>query len=94
MKIGERFIREGDKIVHHKVHDFTAAEHRARVLRDAGKHEFGESKLIGTIDLDMVAMWLKEAGVEWSDTQARAEVIKRKMLSGDFDKFRVWGGTY
>jgi len=38
--------------------------------------------------------WLKEAGVDPSDKEAAEEVLRRKMLSGDFDKLRVWKGTY
>jgi hypothetical protein len=41
-----------------------------------------------------MSQWLKEAGVDWSDHGAAQEVIKRKMLSGDFNKFRVWEGKY
>lgn len=28
------------------------------------------------------------------DVHARGEVVKRKILSGEFDKLRVWKGTY
>ncbi len=44
--------------------------------------------------MHILSQWLKEAGVDWSDRGAAQEVIKRKMLSGDFAKFRVWEGTY
>jgi hypothetical protein len=42
----------------------------------------------------VLATWLKEAGVSWSDTEAAKEVVKRKMMSGEFSKFRVWEGSY
>ena len=50
--------------------------------------------MIGVVDAALLGEWLKEAGVEWHDTDAKAEVVKRKMLSGDFDKLRVWDKTY
>lgn len=93
MKIGEEWIREGDKLIHKKTHDFTPAIHRAKILRDAGKQSMGESKLVGTIPLALINEWLKEAGIKWDDP-ARDDIIKRKILSGDFDKLRVWQGTY
>lgn len=94
MKIGERIKFEGDQVVIQKTHDVTPEMHRAQMLRDAGKGQKGESRLVGTIPLNLIADWCKEAGVKWDDTQARQEVVKRKILSGEFDKFRVWKGTY
>lgn len=93
MKIGEKWVQEGDKIIHVKQHDFTQNIEYAKRLRDAGCAKFGESRLIGTVDAALVNEWLKEAGISWNDP-ARSDVIKRKMLSGEFDKLRVWEGTY
>jgi len=42
----------------------------------------------------MITEWLKEAGVRWDDIEARDEVIKRKMLSGEVAALRNWTGTY
>ena len=53
----------------------------------------GESRLAGEIPLHIVETWAKEAGIKWDDP-AMKDVIKRKLLSGDFDKFRVWKGTF
>jgi hypothetical protein len=39
-------------------------------------------------------MWLKEAGVRWDDHEAKKQIIRKKLLSGDFAAFRVWEGTY
>jgi len=96
MKIGERVLyNEADnKVIIQKTHDVRPEMHRAQMLRDAGCGQSGESRLVGSIPLNMIEEWCKEAGVKWDDTQARAEVVKRKILSGEFDKFRVWQGTY
>ena len=50
--------------------------------------------MVGFLDPAMLGVWLKEAGVAWSDTEAAKEVIQRKIISGEFAKFRVWEGTY
>ena len=92
-KIGEEFITEGDKIIHKKNHDWSEMIARNKMMRDAGADRMGESVLIGSIDADLIGIWLKEAGVSWDDP-ARGDVIKKKMLSGDFDKLRVWKGKY
>ena len=63
----------------------------------AGVVEFAK-KLSGMgvkiISTGGTARALKEAGVKWDDVEARQQVVKRKILSGEFDKFRVWKGTY
>lgn len=92
-KVGEEFITEGDRIVHKKRHDWNDMLKRNEMLRQNGNGKFGDSVLIGSIDADLVGIWLKEAGISWDDP-ARDDVIKRKMLSGEYDKLRVWKGTY
>ena len=81
-------------IIVQKTYDNDVHIEKARVLREAGVGQTGESRLVGTIPMHIVAEWMKEAGLSWDDNEAKKDVIKRKMLSGDFDKFRVWKGTY
>ena len=81
-------------IIVQKTHDNDVHLEKARMLREAGVGQTGESRLVGTIPMHIVAEWMKEAGLSWDDNEAKKDVIKRKMLSGDFDKFRVWKGTY
>ena len=92
-KISEQWVQDGDKLVHVKTHDWNPMLERAEALRQNGNAEFGESRLIGVIDSALINEWLKEAGVAWDDP-AMDDVIKRKMLSGEFDKLRVWEGSY
>lgn len=96
MKIGEKihYDESDNKIVIQKTHDVNPELHRAEMLRNAGAGQKGEHRLVGSIPLNLIAEWCKEAGVKWNDAEARAEVVKRKILSGEFDKFRVWKGTY
>lgn len=96
MKIGEKVLYDhtNDKVVVQKTHDVNPELQRAEMLRNAGVGQTGDKRLVGTIPLNLIAEWCKEAGVKWDDTQARQEVVKRKILSGEFDKFRVWKGTY
>ena len=63
------------------------------MMRQNGNAHFGESVCIGVVDAALMHEWLKEAGVKSNDPAAE-EVIKRKMLSGEFDKLRVWDGKY
>ena len=96
MKIGEKihYDHADNKLIVQKTHDVNPELHRAEMLRNAGVGQTGEKRLVGTIPLNLIAEWCKEAGVKWDDVQARQDVVKRKILSGEFDKFRVWKGTY
>ena len=52
------------------------------------------SHLLRTILLMLLNVWLKEAGVKWTDTQAVKDVLKRKLMSNEFRDLRVWEGNY
>ena len=96
MKIAEeiKYDPVEEKLVVKKTHDMNPERYRAKMLREAGVGQKGEHRLVGTIPLALIAEWCKEAGVRWDDQQARQDVVKRKILSGDFDKFRVWEGRF
>ena len=93
-KVSEIIDFEHDHMVIKKRHDVSQALNDVRKAKDAGIGMSGEYRLAGFLDGAMLAQWLKEAGVSWSDTEAAKEVVKRKMMSGEFSKFRVWDGSY
>ena len=66
----------------------------AKQIRDQGLGQTGENRLVGRIPVHLVVQWMKEAGLSWSDTEAKKDLIRKKMLSGEFDAFRIWKGTY
>ena len=95
MKIKEELLpgeNPGD-IITKKTWDVEPILNRARAARDKGP-AFGESRHVADIPTFMIYEWLKEAGVDPTDHDAVQEVMKRKILSGDFNQFRVWEGTY
>jgi|TARA_R110000787_G_scaffold239436_1_gene345744 hypothetical protein len=92
-KISEQFHQDGDKLIHVKQQDWNPMLKQAEEMRQNGNATFGESVCIGVIDQALMGEWLKEAGVKWDDPAAQ-DVVKRKMLSGEFDKLRVWEGNY
>lgn len=93
MKISEKVFEDDGKIIHARTFDNQPAMDDAAALRSAGLGVTGESRLVGRIPMNLVNDWLKEAGVKWDDPAAR-DVVRRKILSGDFDAFRVWGGRF
>ena len=96
MKIGEQILYDNveDKVIIKKTHDMNPEMHRAQMLREAGIGQKGDHRLVGSIPLNLIAQWCKEAGVSWDDVNGRQEVMRRKIMSGEFDKFRVWKGKF
>ena len=92
-KISEQFHKDGDKLIHVKQQDYSGSLNQAEAMRQNGNAHFGDSVCVGVIDKALMGEWLKEAGVKWDDPAAQ-DVVKRKMLSGEFDKLRVWEGNY
>lgn len=100
----QEFVLKIKEIVHHddggdtltieRVYDNQPVLDSVKQIKDAGLGQTGDKRLVGRIPLHIMAQWLKEAGISWSDHEAAKEVIKRKILSGDFSKLRVWEGTY
>lgn len=95
MKLGEEFIDGDDSTFHIKrTFDIEPTLERAKILRNNDMGKFGESRAIGTIPGWLVHEWMNEAGVAHNDQNARDEIIRKKMLSGEFDKLRIWKGTF
>lgn len=95
MKVGEKFHNiDGNKFAIESVYNNDPYLAEVKAIKDQGLGQSGDNRLVGRIPLHMVAQWLKEAGVRWDDAAAKQDVIKKKIMSGEFAKFRVWDGTF
>lgn len=94
MKIAEKIFEQDGKIVHQRTNDYTGEIEQVKRIREADLGVHGDNKLVGRIPAALIYDWCKEAGVKMEDTHAVGEIIKKKMLSGEFDAFRVWKGRY
>lgn len=94
MKIAERVTTDGDKLIIQQTHDVAPAMERAAMLRQSGLGVQGNSRLVGTIPTALLETWAREAGVSVTDTEAVREIMNKKIMSGEFQKFRVWEGTF
>jgi hypothetical protein len=93
MKTSDRVLFDGDKLIHHKQFANDPYIEKAKQLREQHGGVQGENRLAGVVPLHILQGWAKEAGLLWSDP-AFKDVIRRKLLSGDFDRLRVWGGSF
>jgi hypothetical protein len=102
MKINEQVYEEGDQLIVKKTHDFTPILKQMEQIREKGiigmggdTSTAGETRFIGRLPVALINEWCKEEGVKWDDVHAKSELVKRKILSGDFDAFRSdWKGNY
>ena len=94
-KISEKITFDDDKMIIKKTHDASVALKDAAHAREVTQNSFGSDyKHVGNVDMAMVNIWLKEAGVAWTDTQAVKDVIKKKLMSNEYSGLRVWEGKW
>lgn len=84
----ERFFNQDGRIVHQKQVDVEPVIAQARFLRETPAR-MTEGRHIARIPAILIKNWCKEAGVKYSDVNARREVMMRKLQSGDFAKFSI-----
>lgn len=94
-KVSEKFSFDGDNLIIKKTFDASHMLDDAKHARETTKNSFGSDyKHVGNVDMGLLGVWLKEAGVEWTDTEAIKDVLKRKLMSNEFSALRVWEGSY
>jgi hypothetical protein len=96
MKIGEKVhIDEVNQKIHvEKVYSNTPYLDRVEEINRQGLGKSGENRLAGVIPIHLLKEVCDKLGVKWDDVEARKDVVRRMLLSGDFDKLRVWKGTF
>lgn len=94
MKIAERMTLDGGRLYVEQRHNLNASLAMAERMRHA--HEAGHTGTIpkdwvplGVVPGVLVRAWADEAGVRMDDSDAMNELLNRKLLSGEFSKFRV-----
>ena len=94
-KIGESVSADGDNLIIKQTYNADHMIADAQHAREISPNAFGSDyKHVGNVDMALVNIWLKEAGVSWTDTAAVNEVLKKKLMSNEFEKLRVWDGRW
>ena len=94
-KISEQITFSDDQMIIKQTHDATQMLKDAQYARERTENSFGSDyKHVGNVDMALVNVWLKEAGVSWKDTQAVKDVIKKKLMSNEYSGLRVWEGKW
>lgn len=91
----ERMFKQDGNLVIHKQTDPTPVLEHVAQQREAQETTFAADwRHVGTLDKHVVEMWVKKAGVKWTDRAAVREVIKKNLMDSDNAAFRVWEGRY
>jgi len=96
MKIGEKVHvdEKKQKIIVESVYSNQPYLDRVAEINKQGLGQTGESRLAGSIPIHLLKQVCDKLGVRWDDVDARKDVVKKMLLSGDFDKLRVWKGKF
>ena len=96
MKIGEKVHVDENKqqIVVENIYSNQPYLDRVEEIRKRGLGQDGESRLAGSIPIHLLKEVCDKLGVKWDDIEARKDVVIKMLLSGDFDKLRVWKGKF
>lgn len=94
MKLSEKPMWFDEKLIIKTTHSADNALNAVQAAKHSEAGHKGDMRHVGRVPGALIAQWLKEAGVKWNDIAARDEVIKRKMMSGEFAAFRNWEGRY
>ena len=94
-KVSEQVFVDDDQIVLKNTFDASGMLKDAEYAREKAPNAFGSDyKHVGDIHPALLHNWLQEAGVAWTDAAAVKEVIKRKLMDGEFARLRNWEGTW
>lgn len=94
-QIGEKVTFQDDQMIIKRTFDASGMLLDAEYARQTSPNAVGSDwKALGNIEPALVTNWLREAGVSWSDSHAVQEVIKRKLMDGEFARLRVWEGSW
>lgn len=96
MKIGEKVHvdEKKQKILVESVYSNQPYLDRVEEINKRGLGQTGESRLAGSIPIHLLKQVCDKLGVKWDDVEARKDVVKKMLLSGDFDRLRVWKGKF
>jgi hypothetical protein len=93
VKTKERFHNNHDgTFVVEKQFDNTPYLERTQFLRSMGAGKLPDSWCVGSIPMHLLAQWMKEENVDWTDTEGRKKLIMRKLNDPDFKKLRIVEG--
>ena len=94
MKLAERYFDDDGKLVIVETHDPNPVLDQVAAMKSAGHVGFSENRHVGRIPNFLLEQWLVEAGLSYTDDEAVKDLVKRKMLSGEFNNLRPWTGSY
>ncbi|MDD9727241.1 hypothetical protein PVV74_17410 [Roseovarius sp. SK2] len=96
MKIAERlhYDADTDTLTEIQTHDPNPVLDSVAQMKSNGLTGNSDKRHVGRVPFFLLEMWINEAGVRFDDQDAVADVLHKKLLSGEFNALRPWEGTY
>ena len=96
MKISERLEYDEltDTLTEIQTHDVTPVLKSVERMKSLDLTGNIEKRHVGRIPFALLEIWVREAGVRFDDQDAVAEVLHKKLQSGEFNALRPWTGSY
>lgn len=85
-KLREKIEWEGNRLTKIRTYDLAPTLRNVRLARDGIGAKFGQAEKVATIPGWLIEMWCKEDRVPFHDSEARLDVIRRRMMSGEYSK--------
>ena len=89
-----RVFKDDGKLIVHKREDVEPVLDAVKFAREVPHTPMADSWHVARIPTVLIEQWLIEEGLTLDDREAVRDMIKRKMLSGEFAAFRVKDGTW
>lgn len=90
----KRFFEQDGNLVYHKQSDPTAVVESAKALNRSGATGFDDNWHLARVPMHLLEQWIKQSGIRFDDRQAIQDMLKKKLLDGDFKDLRVHEGTW
>ena len=86
MKIKDEFVGDGNTVHRVRSYDFQPVIDDVRRIKNEAHN--GDMWHVGRIPKELLGIWIKEAGLKWTDTEAVQDLVRQKLLSGEFNALR------
>ena len=92
MRIKDEFHIQDDQIIHAKTFDIEPTLNSVKELSEEKRTDGNWH--VGRIPMELLGMWIREAGLTWDDTEAVSDMVRKKLLSGDYALLRPHQGSF
>lgn len=88
MLLNEKLVEDQGTVYHVRSYDYQWALDDVKALRHVERAPGEDWWHVGHVPQSLMAIWIKDAGLSWSDHEAVKDLVRKKLLSGEFANLR------